>query len=249
MRKILVLIVLMVTQYSLISQNISAIDIIKKADSKLRGNSAYSEFTMIIIRPTYKRSISMKAWTKGNKYALIKILSPAKEKGQGFLKREKELWNWIPSIDRMIKMSSSIMSQSWMGSDLSNDDMIRESSMVNDYNHKLIKHEIIRGLNSYKLELIPKPNSAIVWGKVNIWIDKEYFTLVRIENYDQDNILVQTIEYFDLKTFGDRILPSRMEISPSDKKSNKTTLITNKADFNIKINESFFSQQNLKNTQ
>jgi len=248
MRKVLIILFLTFISISFIglSQNISAIDIVKKTDSKLRGNSSYSEMTMTILRPTYKRSISMKIWTMSDEYAIIKILSPAKEKGQGYLKREKELWNWIPSIDKLIKMSSSVMSQSWMGSDFSNDDMVKESSMGNDYTHKLIKEEKIRESNSYKIEMTPKPSSAVVWGKVYVWIDKKEFVIIKIENYDEENILVQTIDYFDLKTFGDRKLPSRMEMVPNDKKGQKTIISTTKADFNIKIDKSFFSQVNLK---
>ena len=248
MRKVLIIsfLTFILTSFIGLSQNISAIDIVKKADAKLRGNSSYSEMTMTIVRPTYKLSISMKIWALGENYALIKILSPAKEKGQGYLKREKELWNWIPSIDKLIKMSSSVMSQSWMGSDFSNDDMIKESSMVNDYTDKLIKEEKIRESNCYKIEMTPKPSSAVVWGKVYVWIDKKEFVIVKIENYDEENILVQTIDYFDLKIFGDRKLPSRMEMVPNDKKGQKTIITTNKADFNIKIDKSFFSQVNLK---
>ncbi len=248
MRKKLIisLLTICLTPFIGISQNLSAIDIVKKADSKLRGNSSYSEMTMTIVRPTYERSISMKVWTMGNDYGLIKILSPAKEKGQGYVKRKKELWNWIPSIDRLIKMSSSVMSQSWMGSDFSNDDMVKESSMVNDYTDKLIKEEKVREFNCYKIEMTPKSSSAVVWGKVYIWIDKKEFVIIKIEDYDEENLLVQTLDYFDLKTFGDRKLPSKIELTPSDKKTNKTIITTTKADFNIKIDESFFSQQNLK---
>jgi len=215
----------------------------------MRGESSYSEMTMTIVRPTWQRSISMKAWTKGTDFALIKITAPAKDKGTGFVKRDKELWNWIPSIDRLIKMSSSVMSQSWMGSDFTNDDMVRESSIITDYTQKIVNEENIRGFNCYRIELIPHPDAAVVWGKVITWIEKETFNIIRTQNLDEDFELVQTMENYDFTLFGDRLLPSRMEMTPASGKGQKTVITVSKAQYNISIQENFFSQQNLKTIQ
>jgi len=234
---------------TLSGQTLSALEIVKRADSKSRGESSLSEMTMTIVRPAWQRSISMKAWTKGTDFALIKITDPAKDKGSGFLKRNKELWNWVPSIDRMIKMSSSVMGQSWMGSDFTNDDMVRESSMVTDYTQKLLGEEEVRGFNCYHIELMPLPDAPVVWGKVIVWIDKETFNFIRQQNLDENFELAQTMENFDFKQFGDRLLPSRMEMTPADKPGQKTVITVSKAQYNIPIQESFFSQQNLKTIQ
>ena len=233
---------------SLSAQTLSALDIVKKADSKMRGESSYSEMTMTIVRPTWQRSISMKAWTKGNKFSLIKVTDPAKDKGTGFVKRDKELWNWIPSIDRLIKMSSSVMGQSWMGSDFTNDDMVRESSMVTDYTQTIVGEETIRGFDCYKIELVPHPDAPVVWGKVITWVDKASFNFIRTQNLDENFELAQTMENYDFKDFGDRTLPSRMEMTPAGK-NQKTVITISKAQYNIPIQESFFSQQNLKTVQ
>jgi outer membrane lipoprotein-sorting protein len=233
---------------TLSGQTLSALEIVKKADSKMRGESSHSEMTMTIVRPTWQRSISMKVWTKGTDFALIKITDPAKDKGSGFLKRNKELWNWVPSIDRMIKMSSSVMGQSWMGSDFTNDDMVRESSMVTDYTQKILGEEEVRGFHCYKIELMPLPDASVVWGKVIVWIDKETFNFIRTQNMDEDFQLAQTMENYDFKQFGDRLLPSRMEMTPADK-NQKTVIITSKAQYNLPIQDIFFSQQNLKTIQ
>ena len=231
------------------AQTLSALEIIQKADSKTRGESSYSEMTMTIVRPAWERSISMKVWTKGTNLALIKITAPAKEKGTGFLKRDKELWNWLPAIDRLIKMSSSVMGQSWMGSDFTNDDMVRESSMVKDYTQKLLGEENIRGLNCYKIELTPLPDAAVVWGKVITWIDKETFNFVKTQNMDEDFETAQTMEYFDVKLFGDRSIPSRMEITPATGATQKTVLTISISQYNTPMQDNFFSQQNLKTIQ
>ena len=234
---------------SLSAQNLSALDIVTKADAKTRGNSSYMEMTMQIVRPKYTREISMKSWTKGTNLALVKITAPAKDAGQGYLKINNDLWNWLPTIDRLVKMSASVMGQSWMGSDFTNDDMVRQSSIVTDYTQKIMAEEQVREFNCWKIELTPKPNAAVVWGKVIMWIDKSGFDVIKAQYFDEDNILVQTMENFDFKMFGDRKMPSRMEMTPADKTGQKTVVTVSKAQYNQPINDNFFTQQNLKTVQ
>ena len=131
--------------YAAPSRELTAKEIVNKANDLMRGKSSYSEVTMHIVRPKWERTLSFKAWSKGTKYSMIYITAPAKEKGQVFLKRDKEMWNWIPSIGRTIKIPPSMMMQSWMGSDMTNDDLVKESSIVEDYNQKLIGSEELKG--------------------------------------------------------------------------------------------------------
>jgi len=228
------------------AQTLSATDIVKRADENRRGKSSYSEVKMTIVRPTWTREIGIKSWSKGTDYSLTLITAPAKDKGQAFLKRQKDLWNWQPSISRMIKMSSSVMGQSWMGSDFTNDDMVRESSVVNDYTHKLEKTEKVREFDCYKIILTPKENAAVVWGKVIAWISTADFVEIKSEFYDEEGKLVNTMNAYDIKTYGKRRLASRMEIIPAEKPNQKTVLTVEKYDFDIAIEDSFFSQQNMQ---
>lgn len=221
-------------------------EIIRKSDEKFRGTSSEGEMTMIIERPTWSREVSMKNWSLGNEYSLIYITEPAKEKGQVFLKREKEMWNWVPNIERMIKIPPSMMMQSWMGSDFTNDDLVRESSIVNDYTHKLVGEEVIDGYNCYKAELIPLDDAPVVWGKVIIWVSKEDYYWLKAEYYDEDGYLVNTENLSDVKQMDDRKIPTRMEMIPADEPGNKTVIIFRNMKFSVKIDESFFSQQNMK---
>lgn len=221
-------------------------EIIKQADEKFRGNSSIGEMTMIIERPSWSRTVSMKNWTLGNEYSIIYITAPAKEKGQVFLKRKKEMWNWVPNIERMIKIPPSMMMQSWMGSDFTNDDLVRESSLVKDYTHKIIGEESIDGFVCYKAELIPFDDAPVVWGKVIMWISKKEYHWLKAEFYDEDGYLVNTEILTDVKKMDDRIMPTRLEMIPADDEGHKTILIFDKIDFDVKINESFFSQQNMK---
>jgi len=228
------------------AQTLSALDIVKRADENRRGKSSYAEIKMTIVRPTWTREVGIKAWTKGTEYSLTLITAPAKEKGQAFLKRQKDLWNWQPNISRIIKMSSSVMGQSWMGSDFTNDDMMRESSVVNDYTHKLEKTEKVREYDCYKIILTPKENAAVVWGKVITWYSKTDFVEIKSEFYDEDGELVNTMNCYDIKTYGKHKLAARMEIIPADKPKQKTEMIIEKYDFDIFIEDSFFSQQNMQ---
>lgn len=221
-------------------------EIVRRADEKFRGTSSQGELTMIIERPSWSRSVSMKNWTLGNDFSLIYITEPAKEKGQVFLKRHNEMWNWVPSIERTIKIPPSMMMQSWMGSDFTNDDLIRESSLVKDYTHKLAGKEKIRGYDCYKIELIPKENAPVVWGKINMWISTEELFWLKGEYYDEDGYLINTEILTDVKKMDDRMMPTRLEMIPAEKEGNKTIMIFNNIKFNIKIDESFFSQQNMR---
>jgi outer membrane lipoprotein-sorting protein len=202
--------------------------------------------TMKIIRPKWERTLQFKSWSKGTEYSLIYVLAPAKEKGQVFLKRGKEIWNWVPSIERMIKIPPSMMMQSWMGSDLTNDDLVKESSIVEDYNHTIIGEEKINGYDCYKIEMTPKEDAAVVWGKIITWISKEHYYTLKNEYYDEDGYLVNEETLSKIKRMGDRTLPTYFEMVPVEKKGHKTTMEFNTVKFNVPIKDSFFSIQNMK---
>ncbi len=236
--------VLVLFAFTGFTQDMTAI--IKEADEKFRGSSSIGELTMIIERPTWSRTVSMKNWTLGTDYSLIYITAPAKEKGQVFLKREKEMWNWVPNIERMIKIPPSMMMQSWMGSDFTNDDLVNESQLARDYSNKLLGEEEIEGYTCYKVELIPHEDAPVVWGKVIMWISKKELHWLKGEFYDEDEYLVNTEILSDVKMMDDREMPTRLEMIPADEDGHKTILIFDKIDFNVKIKESFFSQQNMK---
>ncbi|HSO88144.1 MAG TPA: outer membrane lipoprotein-sorting protein [Draconibacterium sp.] len=229
------------------AQNVE--EIVKKADEKTRGNSSQGEFTMIIQRPAWSREISMKNWTLGNDYSLVYITAPAKEKGQVFLKRQKEMWNWVPNIERMIKIPPSMMMQSWMGSDFTNDDLVRESSLIKDYSKKLTGEEKVGDYVCYKVELIPNEDAPVVWGKIIMWISKNEYHWLMAEFFDEDGKLVNTEIMSEVKMMDNREMPTRLEMIPADKPGQKTILIFNNIKFDIKIDETFFSQQNMKKIQ
>jgi outer membrane lipoprotein-sorting protein len=247
-RKLVLIIVINILIFysSLVLSAQDAKEIVRKSYELTQGQSSYSEMTMTIHRPKWDRTIGFKSWMKGSDYALIYVTEPSKEKGQVFLKRKTEMWNWVPSVDRTIKIPPSMMMQSWMGSDITNDDLVSESSIVNDYAQTLLGKENLEGFECYKIELIPEEDAPVVWGKIISWISvKEYYTL-KNEYYDEDGILVNVETLSKIKTFGDRSIPSYFEIVPVNKKDQSTVMEILNMRFNEKIDDSFFSIQNMK---
>jgi outer membrane lipoprotein-sorting protein len=228
------------------AQNLTAKQIIEKADKVMQGESNYSEMTMQIVRPTWSRTIKFKGTNKGRDYSMALVTDPVKEKGQTFLKRETEMWSWNPKISRLIKLPPSMMSQGWMGSDYTNDDILKESSIVVDYNHKIIGNENIAGKDCYKIELIPKEDAAVVWGKIIKWISKDKYLQLKSIYYDEDEYIIKTELAHDIKQMDGREIPTRIEIIPEEDPGNKTIVIIDKIVFNINVSDSFFSQQNMK---
>ncbi|MEZ5042940.1 MAG: outer membrane lipoprotein-sorting protein [Saprospiraceae bacterium] len=248
MKKIRVFTLGFILLFSLSSfaQDLTALEVIKKADQKLRGETSAGTMKMTIVRPSWSREITMKSWSKGTEYSLILVSAPARDKGTAFLKREKEIWNWQPTIDRTIKLPPSMMMQSWMGSDFTNDDLVRESSIVVDYTHTLLSPETIEGYPCYKIELIPKEDAPVVWGKVIVWIDKKEYMQLKTEFYDEDGYLVNTMIGKNVKVLSGKTLPATMEIIPAEEEGHKTIIEYLSLEFDQPISENFFSIQNMK---
>lgn len=234
---------------SFLANGQDATEIVQKAYDQMQGESSRAEMTMKIIRPDWERSVSMKAWSKGHDYSLILITAPARDEGSAYLKRGNEIWNWLPDINRTIKMPPSMMSQSWMGSDFSNNDLVREASMVDDYTHTLLGDSTIRGYETYTIEMLPKPDAPVVWSKVITYISKVDYLQLKAEFYDEDGTLVRVMEGSDIKELGGRTIPARMEMIPLDEEGHKTVVIYEGIEFNIGMDTRFFSIQNMKRVE
>ena len=223
-----------------------ATTIIQQADDKRMGETSESIIHIAIIRPNWKREMTLKTWTKGKDYLMILIREPARDRGTVFLKRDKEFYNWIPRIERNVKLPPSAMAQAWMGSDFSNDDLVKMSSLVEDYDQKLLGDEVLDGNKTYKIEMIPKEESAVVWGKIITWVHQKEMLFLKTEYYDEDGDLINTVLGKDIKKMGDRTVTATLEITPADKPENKTTLIYEKLEFDKAVSDQFFSLQNMK---
>lgn len=243
----LLLLVLFPGSMLLQAQSLTATDVVRKADENFRGEkSGYSEMTMTIVRPSWQRTVQFRSWSMGSDYSLSLITAPAREKGQTFLKRGSEMWSWNPAINRLIKLPPSMMSQGWMGSDYTNDDLLKESSVTNDYTHVFDREEAIEGRNCYHIIMQAKPESDVLWSKQIWWVDKENFVVLKAELYDEDGYLVRTENATAIKNFDGRMIPSHIELIPAANAGYKTVLEISGMKFNINIPDSFFSQQNMK---
>jgi outer membrane lipoprotein-sorting protein len=232
---------------TLSGQELTAREIIKIADERFNGEkTSISTMSMTIVRPTWERTVEFRNWTSGRDYALTLITAPAKEKGQSFLKRKNEMWNWNPTISRLIKLPLSMMSQGWMGSDYTNDDILRESSVVNDYTHEITGEEEIDGRLCYRIRMVAKEEAAVIWGHQVRWIDKKDFIFLKSELYDEDGYLVRTETGSNIRNMDGRLIPTHIELIPAEEEGHKTILDIKEIKFNEPIQESFFSQQNMK---
>jgi len=223
-----------------------AYEIIKRSDEHVRGKSNKAEMSIEVQRPKWSRTMEIKVWSLGTEYSFILIQAPSRDKGTVFLKREKEIWNWQPKIEKIIKLPPSMMMQSWMGSDLTNDDLVKESSILSDYTHKIIGDTTLLNRACYGIELTPKPEAAVVWGKIKTFIDKQDYLQLASEFYDEDGYLINKMEASDIKYFGAKILPATLVMTPVEEEGQKTILRYKSIEYNIDIEESFFSKQNMK---
>jgi len=227
----------------------TAKEVIAKSDKVLRGNSSKSEMTIQIVRPSWEREMTLKSWSKGDDLSVVLITGPAKDKGTVFLKRHKEVWNWVPAIERTIKLPPSMMSQSWMGTDFTNDDLVNEFSIVEDYTHSFQGEEIIEGRTCWIIDMVPKPDAAVVWGKVRVWVDQKDYLQLKVENYDEDEYLINSMLASDIKNMGGRMMASKLVMIPEDEPGNKTIMIYKDIEFDVAIDDDFFSTNNMKRLQ
>jgi outer membrane lipoprotein-sorting protein len=245
MKRLTALLLTLFITGSLLAQD--ATDIIRKAEEKMRGKeSAYMEMTIEIVRPKWTRSMSMKSWSKGQELSLSVLTAPAKDEGVGFLKRGKEVWNWMPSIERSIKMPPSMMMQSWMGTDFSNDDLVRESSNVSDYTHTLEKDTVIDGRKCWKIILTPKPDAPVVWGKVIAFVDQQDYIQLKAEQYDEDGYKINVINSSDIREMDGVVMATKLELIPIEKEGHSTIMHIEDVKFNEPYEDSFFTVQNMK---
>jgi len=248
MKKLGLIGLIMLTTLSFVAQSkMTAKQIVQKADEVLKGvKTTKAEMTVTTVRPKWNRTMKMKTWSQGTKLSMILFTSPVKDKGTSFLMKGKEVWNWIPSIERTIKLPPSMMMQSFMGTDFTNDDLVKQSSIVEDYDHKIIGEATIEGRKCYKIEMIPHEDAPVVWGKILVWITHDNYFQLKVNFYDEDNELVNVMKAYDIKKMGGKLLPAKMEITPMDKKGQKTIMEYLSIEFDAPFKDNFFTVQNMK---
>jgi outer membrane lipoprotein-sorting protein len=229
------------------SEELDVDEIIEKIDELYRSKYSYSELEMTIITPHWTRTLTMNVWTEEMDKTFIRITSPKKEEGVATLRIETEMWNYLPKTNKVIKIPPSMMMSSWMGSDFTNDDLVKESSMKDDYTYEFTEVENAQP-DIYYIKLIPREDIAVVWGKIIIAVRKDDYLPVWEKYYDEKGELMRLLNFSDIKRFGDRQLPSVMEMVPQNKKGHKTIIRYIKADFDSKVDKNIFSLRNLRSS-
>jgi outer membrane lipoprotein-sorting protein len=218
--------------------------IIHRVEDNLNGRTAVMELTMIIRNSRTTRTMKMKSYSEGSEKSFIKILYPGKDRGITFLKINNSMWQYVPRIEKIIKIPASMMLQSWMGSDFSNDDLVKESSLSQDYSTTLLAETE----QEYRLELLPREEAPVVWGKIIMTVSKEYYLPTLVSYFAGDNSLIRELTYSRVQPFGSRFYPTRWQMLPKepDKVGRSTTVEIANAVFDQKISASYFTKRALK---
>lgn len=221
-------------------------EILDRVERLLWGRTVQGEYEMSITTPRWQRTLTLRVWMERPRRSFVRILAPAKEAGIGSLRIGSEMWNYLPSVERVIKIPPSMMLQPWMGSDFTNDDLVKESSILDDYTHQIVGTMAVEGQPAWQVEAMPKPAAAVVWGRVLYLVRKRDFMPLKQEYFSERGELVRVMRFFDVRSLGGRLLPTRWEMRPVAKPGNVTTIVLKDADFDRPVDEAIFTQRNLQ---
>jgi outer membrane lipoprotein-sorting protein len=246
MKRLIIAVTALLLSRSVMSADMNPRDLIQKAMDHWRGTSSYSEMSMTIHRPDWERTMSMRSWTRGEKTSLVRVTEPRKDAGNGTLLKDNNMWTFAPKVNRIIKVPSSMMSQSWMGSDFSNKDISKSTDIIDQYDHRLLETREQDGHAVYVIESIPHEEAAVVWGKEVLSIRDDY-VLLEQQFWDQDGILVKTMQAREIKELGGRSVASIIRMGKLDTPNEWTEMSVQDIEFDVSHPDSLFTLSNLRN--
>jgi hypothetical protein len=220
-------------------------ELLDATDDATRGTSSHGKMVMQVKTDRYERSLKMEVWTRGTDDSLVRILEPAREKGVSTLKVGDNIWNYLPKVDRTLKISGAAMSGAWMGSHISNDDLVKQSRMKENYTASLVSKPAADGSGAYRIELVPKPDAPVVWGKLAVEVRADKQPL-KVEYFDEKGELVRTMKFLDVREMGGRTFPATMRVEPADKPDEFTEVRYDEMAFDVALDDRIFSLQSLK---
>jgi len=237
---------LLVSSFAAEGQERDATQIVRDAVDHWRGLSSYTEMMMVIHRPDWERSMTMRAWTKGQDQSLVRVVEPKKDRGNGTLTDENSMWSFSPKVNRVIKVPSSMMGQSWMGSDFSNKDIARADDIIDQYDHSILNHEEVDGILVYDIESIPHEEAAVVWGREVLKIRDDHVVLEHAF-FDQDGELVKKLVSLEVGEMGGRTIAKRQRMVKAEEPDEWTEISVNDVEYEIDLKDSLFTLSNLRN--
>jgi len=234
-------------------EGLEARELARGAEDTLRSSRTYLDAEMTVVSPRLSRPrvVAFRSWDdRPGKRSFIRILSPAKDAGSGFLKLHPNLWMYVPRVERTLRIPPSMMLQPWMGSDFTNDDLVRESSALDDYDHRLLGVDPSPadhpGLRAYVVEYIPHEDAPVVWGKIVAWIETEHGTPLLQDFYDEDGEKLRSMRFADIRAVEGRHVPFSWSMTPLDKQGHETRIQIGEIRFDIDIDDSVFTTRHLK---
>ncbi|MBI5637113.1 MAG: outer membrane lipoprotein-sorting protein [Nitrospinae bacterium] len=219
--------------------------ILDSIDEMWRGDSSHGIMLMRVKTRNYSRSLKMEGWSKGKDRSLVRIILPLKEKDAATLKSGNDIFTYLPQTDRTIRLTSGMMMGSWMGSHFTNDDLVKESRMLDDYFAEITFAGTRDGMNIMEFTLMPKPESAVVWGKIILSVKDENIPVKEIY-YDEEMNIARTMTFTGLKNFSGRTIPAVLKVVPSDKPDEYTEVVHESLEFDIKLPDELFSLASLR---
>jgi outer membrane lipoprotein-sorting protein len=243
--KIIYIVLSLTILLPVLSGSVLALDVqslIREIEQQYSGASSRAHTMMQVKTSHWERTLEMESWSLDRDYFLVRILEPAKERNVATLKRYREVWNYLPKVDRVIKVPPSMMGGSWMGSHITNDDLVKANHIDEDYELRLLEETETH----YVVECLPKAEAAVVWGKIVYSIRKEPQVPEQVDYYDEEMIRVREIHFDDVQQIGGRIVPLRLTVLPLEKPDERTILHYRELIFDLQLNENFFSLRNLK---
>ncbi len=221
-------------------------EIIDRVDELYRGESSHGTSTMEVVTENWTRQMTMELWSLGNDYSLVRIQAPAREAGTATLKADRDIYNYLPKVDRTIKIPTSMMGGSWMGSHFTNDDLVQESRLVDDYDITLSFSGDRNGEVVWEFTLVPKAEAAVVWGQIDYRVRQADYMPLAVSYYDEDGALARSMDFSDFATGGRRTIPRVMMMTPADKPDEYTSMRYDDLEFDVDLDASFFSLRTLQ---
>ena len=221
-------------------------ELLDGVDDSNRGASSEGRMTMSVKTDRWDRSMTMDLWSRGEEHSLIKIVAPAKEAGMATLRAEDNIWNYLPKVDRVMKVPAAMMSGNWMGSHFTNNDLVRSSRFADDFDAKITQRPEKEGEGTWVIECIPKENAPVVWGKVIITVSEKYRVGESITYWDEDGALVRTMTFSDVQMINGKAVPMKMKMVPADEPSEYTEIVYEKLRFEVDLPDSVFTLQSIR---
>jgi outer membrane lipoprotein-sorting protein len=224
-------------------------DVITALDRLYRSDDSYTEISMHIVTPHWERTLTMKAWSEGSDKTFISILSPAREAGMATLRIGTEMWNYLPNTNSTVRVPPSMMTGSWMGSDITNNDIVKEITYADDYTYEYTADTALTGTPEngvFYIRLVPKPSTAVVWSSIICAVRADGNIPLWEHYYDRHGNEIKNVTFSDIQDMGGRTIPTTMEVVPTNKEGQSTTITWSHAEFNQGADSDIFTLSNLQ---